>query len=379
MSRVLDEHRQYLADAVRVSAYESALAEVVRPTDVVLDLGSGTGILGLLACRAGARRVYAIDDGGMAQPARAIVHANGLDDRIQVIDGLSTAVDLPERADLLVTDQIGQFGFNAGIVGYVADARRRLLKPGARLVPSRIDLLVAPVNATDIADAVDFWSRRPAGFLMDPIHDMTMNSGHPCTLAQEQLLGAPQCGGRIDLSADTAMIRVKALVPITRMGTLTGVGGWFSASLSPHVTMSNSPLAEHPIGRRAIVFPIGGAVPVVAADRVDVDMRIRPDNLLVTWTVQVYRGVAAAPIAQFRHSTLHGMLLAPERVHRTHPDYVPHLTARGRARLSVLELCDGRRPLTEIERDVYDRHRSLFEDRAAAAFFVAEVVSGYSE
>ena len=67
----------------RVSAYEAALAEMVRCDDVGLDLGSGTGILGLLACRAGARRVYAIDHGGMAQPARAIAHANGLDDRIR--------------------------------------------------------------------------------------------------------------------------------------------------------------------------------------------------------------------------------------------------------------------------------------------------------
>ena len=93
---------------------------------------------------------------------------------------MSTAVDLPERADLLVTDQIGHFGFNAGIVGYVADARRRLLKSDARLVPLRIDLMVAPIDAPEVADAVEFWRRRPAGFQMDPIHAMTMNSGHPC-------------------------------------------------------------------------------------------------------------------------------------------------------------------------------------------------------
>jgi len=73
------------------------------------------------------------------------------------------------------------------------------------------------------------------------------------------------------------------------------------------------------------------------------------------------------------------MLLEPERLHRTRPDYVPNLTSRGKARLSVLELCDGRRPLDAIERDVYDRHPALFRDRAEAAVFVAEVVAGYSE
>src|SRR6201999_2949600 len=116
---------------------------------------SGTGILGLLACRAGAARVYAIDDGGMAQPAREIVRENHLEDRVRVVRGFSQHVELPERADVLVTDQIGHFGFDAGIVEFVADARRRLLKPDARLVPSRIDLLVAPVEVPDVAAAID--------------------------------------------------------------------------------------------------------------------------------------------------------------------------------------------------------------------------------
>ncbi len=379
MSRVLDEHRLYLADTARLSAYEAALADVVRPGDIVLDLGSGTGILGLLACRAGAARVYAIDGGGMAQPARAIVRANSLDGRIQVIDGLSMSVDLPERADLLVTDQIGHFGFNAGIVEYIADARRRLLKPDARLVPHGIDLLVAPVEAPDVAEAVGFWSGHPAGFNMDPIHEMTVNSGHPRRLTQANLLSAPQRSGRIDLTNDAAMIRLKASAAVTRSGTLNGIGGWFNAHLSPRVTMSNSPLDDHAVSRRAMVFPIDGAVAMEPGDRVEVDMRIRPDDLLVSWAVQVYRDGGAAPIARFSHSTLRGMLLAPERLHRTRPDYVPRLTHRGEARRSVLELCDGRRPLAEIERDVYERHPALFRDRAAAAFFVAEVVSGYSE
>ena len=61
MSLIVDEHREYLSDLNRLDAYRRAIEERVRPGFVVVDLGAGSGIMGLLACRAGARRVYAID------------------------------------------------------------------------------------------------------------------------------------------------------------------------------------------------------------------------------------------------------------------------------------------------------------------------------
>ena len=57
MSLLIDEHRQFLQDRARIDAFTRAIADVVRPGMVVADLGSGTSILGLLACRAGASRV----------------------------------------------------------------------------------------------------------------------------------------------------------------------------------------------------------------------------------------------------------------------------------------------------------------------------------
>jgi len=375
---VIDEHRLYLSDMERVSAYRSALAQTIKPGDVVLDLGSGTGILGLLACEAGAARVYAIDGGGMAQPARAIVRANGLEGRVIVLDGMSTLVKLPERADLLVTDQIGHFGFDLGIVEFVADARRRLLKADARLIPSRIDLWIAPIESREVTAAVDFWSGRPGGFDMHSMREMAANSGYPRRLEPEDVLGFA-CAGSIDLSSDQRSIVLAADVVVQRAATMSGIGGWFSTALSPDVTLTNSPLEPHRIQRRGIVFPSDRPVAVAQGDRVSVRMRIIPADLMMNWTINVFRRGSAELSERFEHSTLRGMLLAPQQLNVTRPDYVPHLTERGKARLSVLELCDGRRPLAAIEREVFDRHRDLFRDRDTAAVFVAEVVSGYSE
>jgi hypothetical protein len=80
VSLILDEHREYLADTSRIDAFARALREVVRPGDVVLDLASGTGILGFLALQAGAARVYAVDDGPIIDIARRMAAANGFTD-----------------------------------------------------------------------------------------------------------------------------------------------------------------------------------------------------------------------------------------------------------------------------------------------------------
>lgn len=378
MSLIIDEHRQYLADASRISSFRAAVDRVVRPGDVVLDLGSGTGLLGLLACAAGASRVYAVDAGGMAEPARAIARANGFGDRVTVIDGWSMHIDLPERADVLVTDQIGHFGFEAGIVPNTNHARRCLLKPDARLVPSRIGLWVAPVDSAEVTAAIEFWSLRPAGFDMSPLRDMAANSGYPRDLQAAELLGPPRLGGTIDLSGDNRLVVVSAESVIERAGTLTGIGGWFSATLAPGVIMSNSPLAADRIGRRCVVLPIARPVTVAPGDRVRTVIRILPDDVLVSWTVEWFRSDASVPAGRFSHTTLRGMLLEPEKVKRTRPEYVPSLNARGEARRSVLALCDGRRTIGEIEQATYDRHRPIFRDRADAAVFVAEVMVGYS-
>src|SRR5688572_15264486 len=85
MSLVLDEHRELLADRHRVTAFSRAIAATVRPGDVVVDLASGTGILGLLACRAGAIRVYSLEIDGIAGLAREFAAANGYGDRITVV------------------------------------------------------------------------------------------------------------------------------------------------------------------------------------------------------------------------------------------------------------------------------------------------------
>ncbi|MGE0040495.1 MAG: 50S ribosomal protein L11 methyltransferase [Vicinamibacterales bacterium] len=379
MSLVLDEHRQYLADEPRLEAFRRAITAVVRPGDVVLDLGSGTGILGYLACQAGASRVYAIDEGPIVGLARDLIHANGLDDRVQVIRQVSTWTTLPEPVDVIVTDQIGQVGFDAGVVQYVSDARRRLLKPGGRIVPGAITVHAAPCSDDAVRTAVEFWSRPVADLDWSCVRPMAVCTGYPRRLDPAQLLADSRPLFHIDLrTAEGERLEGEASFSVARAGAMDAVAAWFVADLAPGVTMTNGPGDPRRIDRRLAVLPIDRPVAVAPGDRIDITLRARPAETVLDWRV-VVRGADGGERARFRHSTFGGMLIAAEDLARTLPDRVPVLSAVGRARQSVLELCDGVRTVGAIEREMRARHAELLPTDAAAATFVAEVLTRYAE
>ena len=107
MEQMLNEHRGYLSDTVKLQQYQKAIAQSIRPGDVVLDLGCGTGILGLLALKAGAGRVYGIDETSIIEVARQTFAQAGYGDQSIFIRGNSFEVELPEKVDVILCDHVG--------------------------------------------------------------------------------------------------------------------------------------------------------------------------------------------------------------------------------------------------------------------------------
>ena len=242
---------------------------------------------------------------------------------------------------------------------------------------------MAPVSHQELRQQIEFWARRPAGFDFSPARAIAANTGYPVTLSQRHLLGQPVVGASLDtLAHGSRPINFTVTIPATRTGILHGIGGWFTARLSPTVTMTNSPLARQRINRRNAFFPIDPPVRLARDSQVIITFSILPKEVVVTWTVEIHSRPAknrpSTIIAQCTHSTIKGMLISTEDLMRTHPNSTPVLSPWGKARQTVLELCAGGRRLCEIERTVWQRHPDLFPSLADAATFTAEVVTRYA-
>ncbi len=232
-----------LLDKARCDAYGEAIHRIVKPGDVVVDLGAGTGLLSFFALQAGARHVYAIEMSDIADAAAELIAANGFEDRITLIRKNSKKVRLPERCDVLVTETLSAFCFDAeNIIEFVADARERFLKPGARIVPETADTFLMPFSSDAFGAGrlpqryydLDF---KPFSKRLFKSYGIARASGQPFVA-----LSQPAPTYHIDFRKDSQNPG-KTFAPfrIIADGRLDGFLGWFEARLCEGVTLSNSP------------------------------------------------------------------------------------------------------------------------------------------
>ncbi len=311
----------------------------------------------------------------MIEVARETFLRAGLAGRADFIHGHSHRVELPEPVDLVICDHVGYFGFDYGIVETLADARRRFLKPGGSVIPSRIRLQIGAVESETSRAKAESWGAEGVPAEFHWLRQNGVNAKQAVKLPPEALLGAPEGLGEINLHADNPdFFSWTAELRMERDGVMHGLAGWFECELAEGVWMTNSPLSDRPINRSQAFLPIDEAVKVKAGDRVKATVMARPADHLIAWVVEF-----PAAGKRFSHSTWQGMLLAPEDLIRAHPDRVPRLSREGQARNTVLAYCDGRRTAREIEQAVVRDHPDLLPSLGEISRFVAQVLGRDTE
>ncbi len=211
-----------IADQARMDPYAVALKAVINPDSVVLDIGAATGIHALLACKFGARKVFAVEGSEAIHLARDLARENGFEDRIQFFQDLSTNITLPEPADVIVSDLRGVLPPFDNHIPSIIDARTRHLGPDGRLIPKSDTLWAALVSAPFLyKELLKPWDS-PYGLKMKAAKEITLNgwsADNTDLLTSRNLLVEPQIWFELDYSAvksphlDRVDIRYRAESP----------------------------------------------------------------------------------------------------------------------------------------------------------------------
>ena len=141
----IDIHEKMLADYVRLDAYALGIQQAIKPGNVVLDLGCGTGILSLLAAQSQPQKIYAVDHSSVIDIARRVAKHNG-GDCIEFVNMNSREFTPEQKVDVIVHEQMGSFLFDENMIENLMDLKRRVLKPGGQIVPAKFDLFLEPVS-----------------------------------------------------------------------------------------------------------------------------------------------------------------------------------------------------------------------------------------
>lgn len=370
MTSALGEHIDYLTLPGRNALYRLAIAATLRPSDTVADLGCGVGVLGLFCLETGAAHCWGIDSSDAIHLARESIERAGLADRYTCIADSTFRTELPERVDLLICDHVGYMGFDYGIVPLMRDARRRFLKPGGKMIPEALDLLVAPVCSDACHSAAAAWSKDgvPGAYRwLDRLH---RNRKISHNFVPAELLGGLTALGHIDFAEEEpALFRFEAGLKIARAGRFDGFAGWFDCQLAGDIRMTNSPLDPASIQRPQAFFPALESFAVEAGDEVRVSLRFMAENHIIAWTIQPPGGV---PVQKL--STFNSMVITPADLVRDSGRPLA-LTRDGEARAFVLALVDGQRSGEDIIAAVLAQRPELLPSPQAIRDFVKHVLA----
>jgi predicted RNA methylase len=285
-------HRTMICDRVRTGAFRRAIDSVVRPGDIVLDVGAGSGILSVFAARAGAARVYAVERTSAAVLAQELAAANGAAEIIEVIHGDITGVELPERVDVIVSEWLGGFGIDEGMLAPVIAARDRWLKPGGVMIPRLVTAQAALVRDRYLAEMVEFLQDNPYGLRFDDLVDKTVNeilySGTFRHLAAgDRRSAASQLwttdAGLIPLEQAQAPHQAETVLRVRDSGTANALALWFSAELAPGISLSVGP-GDPPTHWGMTTAPLRSPVGLTPGMSVRAKVRTAPARPAGTWT-----------------------------------------------------------------------------------------------
>ena len=240
-------HFEMLNDEQRNAAFQQALTNLVTPETIVLDIGSGTGLLAMMAAHAGAKEIVTCEMvPQLAELTRDTIALNGLADRIVTLDKKSTSVviggQMRHKANLLVTETVDCGLLGEGIASSIAHAREHLLTEGAQIVPCAATVYAMVVESPRLRNLN--YARTAAGFDVSLANRYVTAHYFPVRLAafEYTALTDPFEVFRFDFANGPIVAERKTIeVSGVRDGAGQCIVFWFNMQLDQENAISNEP------------------------------------------------------------------------------------------------------------------------------------------
>ncbi len=250
-----------LSHRSRLSKFQRALQKAVQPESRVVDIGTGTGILALIAARAGAKSVTAVEVNGKSlNYARKAAQINGLSQRVSFVESHFEDYVPEEQADIVICEMLSSMLLIEQQVPACAHAARRILKPGGIILPVSASVYAVPVECQSL------WERFNLFDLEFPKVPQTLGKGDAKDLSDAALVT------KFDFSIPDIPAEVNEMLEfvIVEEGRLHGLVGFFKAHLYEDITLGMND------GWRELFLPLDEPIEVSKGTRVSVQLRFKP-------------------------------------------------------------------------------------------------------
>ncbi len=338
-------------DRVRIDAYCRAIERTVKPGAVVLDLGCGTGILSMLAIRAGARRVHAVDPSPAIWLVPELASACGAADRVVVHHKSSLEMDPPEPIDVVISDLRGVSPFLGDHLPAIRDVRRRWLQSSGVLVPERDRVHVALVEARSLAaDLESSWlAFERLGVPAAAAKRSILNSLHregAAFIHASDVVSTSGAWADIDYRTQTATnFSGTVELEATRGALADGLVLWFETTLTDGIGFTTAPGHALVYGRHYL--PLLERVPITPGDRATVTVRVDQRGERWAWDTTI-SDREGSPRAAYRQATFLGEPSSAAALLRGSSKHRPILSDRGLRLSRALAAMDGASTIEEI-------------------------------
>lgn len=376
----IKSYGEMITDHPRMRAYAAALKNAVKPGSVVIDIGAGTGIFTLLACRFGAASVTAIEPNPAIHVARTTVNANDFTDCVRFFQGLSTDLTVDQRADVIVSDLRGILPLLQFHIPSIVDARERLLKLGGTLIPQRDTIWATVVDVPRIYESFSFpWTANKYDFDLTAGHALVVNQLTKIYIEPEQMLSIPKLFANLDYYTITnPNVAATLSWSAERQGVAHGLCLWFDADLFNGIGFSNAP------GKPELIYgheflPFENAVAIDAGDRIEANIRANLVNgdYVWSWHTQFYCGEEKTAHTSFHQSTFKSSVIEPSALKRRASTHAPAATISAEIDVFCLSQFDGKTTLESIARELVERYPARFSSWKNALDHVAAIGDRY--